>query len=334
MNPRSSNVPSSSTWQVGLALGLVYVCWSTTYFAIQEGVRTLPPFLFGGTRVALAGVCVLAWLWLRGRLVATSSLAVFGMWVAGSLMFVGGNGLINLGQKTVPSGLASVLVATCPLFLALLEWLTPGGDRLPLLAWFGLLAGLVGVVILALGRGLGADAPVPGMLFCLASAFTWALGSVVARHWPSGCSLIQTAGVHLLLGGLTMTVLGIVIGETTELRPESFTTEAVLAFFWLLIVGSLVGFVAYVWLLGHVSAALAGSYAYVNPVLAILIGWALGGETITSGMVMGLVVILAGVALVRAAPGVPPSVEAKLVPADAVPSRNAVEPTAPIRART
>lgn len=309
MAARLPHAPSPPAWQVGLALGLVYVCWSTTYLAIQEGVRTLPPLLFGGTRVMLAGLVLLAWLALRGQLVGMAGRAVVGMWLAGSLMFLGGNGLITIGQQTVPSGLASVLVATTPLWLALLEWLLPGGERLPAVAWIGLLAGLVGVGFLAMARGLDSVGSAVGMLLCLGSAFAWSVGSIVTRYWPSRCSLVQTAAMHLTLGGMTMVGLGLAVGEGGVMTAERLTPSAVFAFVWLLVVGSLMGFVAYVWLLGHVSSTLAGSYAYVNPALAILIGWALGGEAITAGVVAGLAVILCGVGLVRSAQPATPPVE-------------------------
>lgn len=334
MNPRSPLVSGPPTWRVGLALGLVYVCWSTTYLAIQEGVRTLPPLLFGGTRIALAGAILLSVLAMRGQLRKASGASLTSMWLAGSLMFLGGNGLINIGQMTVPSGMASVLVATCPLFLALLERAIPSGERMPLLSWIGMLAGLVGVGFLAIGRGVDALGTPLGVACCLGSAFTWAVGSIVARHWPSNCPLIQSAGTQMFLGGLTMLVVGWFIGEGNALTLESFTPRAVVAFFWLLIVGSLLGFVAYIWLLGNVSAGLAGSYAYVNPALAILLGWAIGGERITLPILAGLVVILSGVALVKSAKQNAADTAIKTVPAPSDPSLQPGETLGTVTAKT
>jgi drug/metabolite transporter (DMT)-like permease len=290
---------SPAPWRVALALTIVYLCWSTTYLAIQEGVRTMPPLLFGGSRITLAGLLLLAFLRTRGPLTVPTGRGLVGLWLAGCLMFLGGNGLINMGQKIVPSGVASVLVATCPLFIALFERMLPQGERLPFISWIGLLAWLFGVGVLALSRGIAGPGSTLGIILCLGSAFTWAAGSVLARHWPTRLPILQTAGFQMLLGGGTMLLLGVCFGEANQVSPESFTPGACLAFCWLLVVGSLVGFVAYVWLLGHTSAAIAGTYAYVNPALAILIGWALVGETVSGGIVLGLAIILGGVALVR-----------------------------------
>jgi len=301
MSAPSLPTQAPAPWKVGLALLLVYLCWSTTYLAIAVGVQTIPPMLFGGVRVALAGIVLAIGLRFSGSFRLPSGQALLGAWLAGSLLFVGGNGLINTGQKTVPSGLASVLVATCPLFLALLEMLMPRGDRLPMMSWIGLLAGLIGVGIL--GSRIDPQtttATAFGVLCCLGSSLTWAMGSVLSRHWPARMPLLQNAAWQMLLGGSTMTLTGVVIGELAHIGPESITTGAIFAVFWLLVVGSLSGFVSYVWLLGHTSAAVAGNYAYVNPGLAILLGWALAGEKVTTNIVLGLAIILAGVALVRA----------------------------------
>jgi drug/metabolite transporter (DMT)-like permease len=295
--PRCVRAPDP--WQVGLALALVYLCWSTTYLAIQEGMRTLPPLLFGGTRITLAGLLLLAYVRGTGQCAVPTGKTLLGTWLVGCLLFLGGNGLINMGQKIVPSGVASVLVATCPLFIALLERLLPRGERMPLLSWFGLLAGLIGVS-LTLERGGEAGGSVVGMVLCLGSSFAWSVGSVLARHWPTRLSLLQTASLQMCLGGATMALTGVLVGELGQIGPEDITPGAVFAFCWLLVVGSLVGYVAYVWLLGHTSAAVAGTYAYVNPALAILIGWAFANETISRTVVIGLGIILCGVALVRA----------------------------------
>lgn len=317
--PPAPRTPAS--WQVGLALTLVYLCWSTTYLAIQEGMRTLPPLLFGGTRITLAGLVLLLYVRLTGRSARPTGRALLGTWLAGCLMFVGGNGLINMGQKVVPSGLASVLVATCPLFLALLEMLVPRGERLPLLSWIGLLAGLVGVGALMLGRDVSAGGSLAGVGLCLGSAFAWSVGSVVARHWPMGLPLLQTAALQMCLGGASMALLGWVLGEMNQVTAEALTPRAIAAFCWLLVVGSLLGFVAYVWLLSHTSAALAGTYAYINPALAILIGWAFAGEAITVPILAGLGIILCGVALVRAGTSRAPKSEPELVAVRPVPAR-------------
>jgi drug/metabolite transporter (DMT)-like permease len=290
------------TWALVLAFGLVYLSWGTTYLAIKKGVKDerLPPALFGGVRVCLAGAVLLGYLALRGRPVGLSGRACGGAALAGLVLFVGGNGLITAAERTVPSGVAAVLAASTPLWIGLLAMLWPRGERLGGRGWLGLVLGLGGVLLLLAPRLHGANSFVAdwGPLMVLGSACSWALGSLIVRHRRSDGSHLTAAAYQMLLGGGGLAVVGLALGEADELTPDRLTVGAACAFFYLLIVGSLVGFVAYNWLLGHVPAAQVGTYAYVNPLVAILVG-CLDGEELTGGIVAGMAVILAGVALVR-----------------------------------
>jgi drug/metabolite transporter (DMT)-like permease len=289
------------TWSIVLAFALVYLSWGTTYLAIKEGVRSLPPALFGGTRITLAGLLLLGYLACRGEPLRLPRREWLGAAGGGVLLFVCGNGLISVAQRTVDSGVASILVSTTPLWIALLEGFWPHGDRLTLRGWLGILAGLGGVVVLLAPR-LKEPATLRGdaaPLLVLGSAFSWGLGSLLLRHRRPTGSHLTAAAWQMLLGGAALSLVGLALGEAGQLTPERFTPAAVYAFFHLLIVGSLIGFLSYSWLLQHVSAALAGTYAYVNPLVAILIGWLLGGEEITVWLLGGMVIILAGVFLVR-----------------------------------
>jgi drug/metabolite transporter (DMT)-like permease len=288
-------------WSLLLAFVLVYVSWGTTYLAIQKGVEAFPPCLFGGCRVALAGLVLLSYLRLRGLPLRVSGTDFFWTGVVGVLMFVGGNGLLTFAEKSVASGVASVLAATSPFWMALWELLAPRGERLCLRGWIGLVAGLAGVVILLAPK---LETPAAfwqdiGPLLILGSALSWSLGSFVMRHRRLKVAHLASAAYQMVIGGGTMAVIGLLLGEGGQLAADQFTPQAVYAFFHLLVVGSLIGFVAYNWLLGHVSAAMAGTYAYVNPVVAILTGWLLNDEQITIWIVGGMAIILAGVALVR-----------------------------------
>jgi drug/metabolite transporter (DMT)-like permease len=289
------------TWHILLALALVYLSWGTTYLAIHEGVKTLPPGLFGGVRLTLAGLVLLAYLLMRGQFVLLPARGLYWTALVGILLFVFGNGLISLAEKTVPSGMASVLVATTPLWMAVLEVAFPWGERLTWRGWLGLLAGLLGVLLLWLNRLRDEEqgGSIFGYTLVLGSAAAWALGSFVSRYRRSSASPFVLATYQMILGGLSLTAVGLAAGEARQLRPESFTPHAVFAFFYLLVVGSLIGFVAYTWLLGHVSTALAGTYAYVNPVVALLAAVVLDNETVGWPVVAGMGVILVGVALVR-----------------------------------
>jgi drug/metabolite transporter (DMT)-like permease len=301
---KSPSLRTPARWALVLAFALVYLSWGTTYLAIKEGVKTLPPALFGGTRVATAGLLLLGYLLLRGEPLRLPRRDFLVTAAAGLCLFVGGNGLVTFAETTVPSGMTSVLVATTPLWIAVAEALWPRGERLTARGWAGVLIGLAGVLVL-LAPELPAVAEVrdAGPLLVLGSASCWALGSVLLRHGRRGGSHLASAAYQMAIGGGGLALVGLLGGEAGELASEQFTPAAVFSFFYLLVVSSLVGFLAYNWLLHHVSAPLAGTYAYVNPAVAVVVGWLLGGEAITGWIVGGLGIILAGVALVRTGAG-------------------------------
>ncbi|MBY0526049.1 MAG: EamA family transporter [Gemmataceae bacterium] len=288
-------------WAVPLAFTLVYLAWGTTYLAIRWGVKEFPPALFGGIRVGLAGLVLLAYVAWRGESVRLARREF--LWAAfiGTILFTGGNLLVTMGEKYVASSVAAVLVATTPLWMALIETFWPSGEHLSLRGWLGVLAGLAGVLLLFAPKLHDSDALVEdaGALLVLGSACAWALGSFLLRRQRARSAHLTTAAYQMIVGGLGQTLIGVAAGEPAQLTADRFTLPAVYAFFHLLVVGSLVGFVAYTWLLGHVTVTQAGTYAYVNPIVAILVGWLLGGETISGWIVGGMACILAGVALVR-----------------------------------
>jgi len=300
-------------WKIALALGVVYLCWGTTYLAIQEGVRELPPGLFGGVRLMLAGLVVLLCLCWRGESIRLETREGSWLLLVGAFLFLGGNGLVTLAEKTVPSGIASVLIATTPLWMALLELGLPGGERLSVRGWVGLLLGLVGVAVLMSGRtssGGHDHFDWRGPVLVLGSAFCWAIGSVLYRRRRGSKGHMASAAWQMVLGGCCLSLVGLACGEGQMVADlDHFPVRGMLAFLHLLLFGSVLGFLAYTWLLGHVPAAQAGTYAYVNPVVAISIGWLVAGEPITLAVVGGMAVILAGVGLVRTAGKRPTAVE-------------------------
>jgi drug/metabolite transporter (DMT)-like permease len=338
MNPRPS-VPSHAkppAWKIGLALAVLYLAWGTTYLAIREGVQELPPGLFGGLRVLAAGVLVLAWLRLRGLPHRVPLRQGLWLWLVGGILFVGGNGLITLGEKTVPSGVASVLAATTPLWMAVLEVSLPLGERLTGRGWAGLLLGLAGVVVLMSSR-LSESAGEPlrwfGPALVLTSAACWGLGAVLNRHRRVAGDHLVIAAWQMTLGGGSMALIGLLCGEAQVIGAlDYFPFRGLLAFLYLLLVGSLIGFLTFTWLLGHVPAVLAGTHSYVNPVVAILIGWLLADEALTLPVVAGMVIILAGVALVRG-PGVEKTVPAERTAAPSEPILASETNCCPVRGR-
>jgi drug/metabolite transporter (DMT)-like permease len=302
MNSASVSQQKTPTWSIALALVYLYIAWGTTYFAIKHGVdaEKLPPMLFAGSRVCLAGMMLLVFLAWRGRPLGLAGRDLSVMVLTGVIFFVGGNGMLTLAEQTVDSGVAAVIAATTPIWVAVLGWLWPHGERLRLGGWLGLLIGLSGVLLLlvpkltAMHEARQLDV---GPLLMLGSTLSWAVGIVLLRHAPARCDLMVASGYQMLIGGGVLTLAGLFVGEAQQLPPEA-TTGAVTTFVYLLVFGSLLGFIAFSFLLRHVSAALVGTHAYVNPIIAILIGW-LWGETVTGWLGVGIVAVLLGVFLVR-----------------------------------
>ncbi len=294
-------LPRPSPWALVLAFALIYLSWGTTYLAILIGVRDehLPPALFGGVRVGTAGLLLFgysAWQGHRLRLGRRDLRVTAG---AGVLLFVCGNGLITWAEETVDSGVAAVLAATTPLWIGLLAYLWPKGERLTRRGWFGLALGLGGVLVLLAPRLSHPAAFVHdfGPLLVLGSAASWGLGALVIRHHPPAGDHLAIAAYQMMIGGAALALVGILLGEPARL-PDHVTPGAAGAFLYLLVVGSLIGFVAFNWLLRHVKASQVSTYAYVNPIVAVVIGWA-AGEALTPWVVGGIGVILTGVFLVR-----------------------------------
>jgi drug/metabolite transporter (DMT)-like permease len=290
-----------AAWAVWLAFTVLCLCWGTTFLAIREGVRYLPPALFGGTRVAAGGLVLLLYLVRRGERLRLPVREFLATALLSVVLFVGGNGLITmgLGEKTMESGAAAVLGTTTPLWMAVLEGCWPRGDRLRWWGWLGVLGGLGGVLLLLPPPRPDEWLRESGPFLVLASAFFWGLGSVCVRYQRRTGPNLTTAAYQMLIGGVALALTGVGLGEPARVTAASFTPAAVGCFVYLLVFGSLVGFLAYTWLLNHVSAALAGTYAYVTPAIAVLVGWLLAGERVTLPILAALGIILASVALVR-----------------------------------
>ncbi|MCI0683149.1 MAG: EamA family transporter [Gemmataceae bacterium] len=303
MDARTAAKSPPPTWAVALAFAIIYVVWGTTYMAIKLGVRNeqLPPLLFGGARFLCGGVLVLGYQWLRGASQRLSLRDALLLVSTGLLLFAAGNGFITYAQKTVESSVAAVLIATTPLWIGLWATLWPHGERLTPRGWLGLFVGLGGVaLLLAPMIDLESTIDYGGFLLVLGSAASWALASVILRHVHVAAPHLTAAGYQMLLGGASMLILGALGGEAGRL-PDRVTAGAVLVFLYLLVFASLCGFIAFNWLLGHVSAAKVSTYAYVNPLVAVLIGWTIGGEELTWGLWAGMGTILFSVFLVRGA---------------------------------
>jgi drug/metabolite transporter (DMT)-like permease len=279
--------------RVWAALGTIYVVWGSTFLAIAVVVRDLPPFLSMALRHLAAGALLFAWAWSRRRGEARLGARQWGAaFVFGGLLFLVGHGGLAWAQQEVPSGIAALLVGTIPFWFALIAWVL-FGERLGGRALLGLVLGFAGLVLLVDPSGEEGAKPFAALVIVFA-AFAWAAGSVWSRRLPLPADTLLAAAMGMLAGG---TLLGVVSAFAGEFGDARFTPEALGATAYMIVVGSLIGFSAYVWLLKVAPASTVSTYAYVNPVIAVLLGWAFNDEVITVRTLLAGAAIVVGVAL-------------------------------------
>lgn len=291
---------NAALWRLLLAFAAVYTIWGSTYLAIYYAVGTLPPFLMGGARFIIAGVILFVVARARGAVMPTR-LHWRSAMVVGALLLLGGNGGVMFAEQYVPSGLASLMVAAMPLWVVVLDWLRPGGKRPSLLIAFGVLLGTLGIFVLvdpaAVLNGQS-FAPI-GILALMISTFCWASGSLYSRQAALPASPLMSTAAQMLSGGLLMTLVGTFTGEWPRLDLAQVSTESWLAFFYLIVFGSIIGFTSYIYLLNNTTPARAVTYAYVNPVVAVFLGWAIAGEAITDRTILAAAIIISAVILIN-----------------------------------
>ena len=281
------------------AFAAVYIVWGSTYLAIRYSVETIPPFLMGGSRFLVSGAVLVAWARLRGA-PKPSARAWRDATIAGALMLCGGNGAVAWAEQRVASSIAALLVAVVPLWMVLIDWLRPHGTRPRLGAVMGIAIGLAGLYLLigpdAVSGGGGAEAI--GSIVLILGSLSWAAGSIYSRYGTQPPSAALTTGMQMLGGSVGLILLSLVVGEFRDFRPSAVSTASTLGWLYLVTFGSLVGFTAYIYLLRVTTPAKAATYAYVNPLVAVFLGWAIAGEPITARTLIAAAVILAGVAMI------------------------------------
>jgi drug/metabolite transporter (DMT)-like permease len=290
--------------RVVAAFAAVYLIWGSTYLFIRFAVETLPPFIMSGTRFALAGAVLYAWARLRGTPAPTPA-ETRSAAIAGLFLLVGGNGAVSWAEQRVPSGVTALLVATVPVWMVLLDWLRPGGTRPRVGVFAGLALGLAGLALLvgqgASGSGERVD-PV-GAAVLAGGSILWAIGSLYIGRNPRPPSALVANAVQMLAGGVTLLAVGTIAGELGRLDLAAASTRSLLSLVYLFSAGSLIGYTAYTYLLQVSTPAKVSTYAYVNPVVAVFLGWAFASEEITARRLIAAAVILSGVAIItRAAP--------------------------------
>lgn len=274
----------------------VCIFWGSTYLAIRIGVQELPPFLFAGIRFLVAGGILLGYAALKGLPYPTRIQDIRSFFLIGLLLLFGGNGMVVVAEQWVHSGIASLLVATVPLFMALIEYFFIRKERLSWKGWVGLLVGFAGVGILVLAEDLSGAVNPLGALLLILGCLSWASGSVYSKTLKPTGSVVTHIGIQMLAGGASMTVFGLLLGEASRFQ---LSATGIGAMVYLIIFGSLIGYSAYIYMLQKWPAARVGTYAYVNPVIAVLLGNVVLGEKLTPSVLVATAVILLGVLLVQ-----------------------------------
>jgi drug/metabolite transporter (DMT)-like permease len=290
-----------------LALLSVYIIWGSTYLAIRVAVRTVPPLLAAGGRWTLAGILMLTFgLRRRNGSGERPSWPSARQWVStaiiGTALCLGGNGLVSVAEKRISSGMAALLIATVPLFVALFDFLR-NRARMPMSVIVGLALGFGGTAVLVRPQhGAGAVDSV-GALTVLAAGAAWAAGSLYARNAPLPDRPAVATGMEMLCGGIASLIVSAIGGDFGRFHPGAVSAKSILAIGYLVVFGSLVAFSAYVWLLRNVRISIVTTYAYVNPLVAVLLGWLILNESVTSTVFIGGSIIIAAVAIIVASSG-------------------------------
>jgi drug/metabolite transporter (DMT)-like permease len=288
-----------SRMAVVIAFAAIYLIWGSTYLGIRVAVKTLPPFLMAGMRFAVAGTLIFAFLRLKG-----APWPKAGQWreqaIIGVFLLLGGNAVVSWAEQKTPSGITSLILGASPLIMVLMDWMRPRGTRPSVALVLGVAVGIAGIALL-----LGPDAipagyrPPPLYLAALFfSSVSWWTGSLYSKHIQNGTPLLMGAAMQMLSGSVCMLLTGFILGEGRGFHFVEVSPRSWIAFIYLVIMGSTVAYPTYVWLLEHCTPAKVSTYAYVNPVVAIFLGWAVLGEPLNGRIILASAIIVAAVAII------------------------------------
>jgi drug/metabolite transporter (DMT)-like permease len=301
--PAMDPMPPPSRWKILLAFAIIYLVWGSTFLAIRVGVHEVPPLLFAGIRFTTAGIVLYAWMRAKGTPSPTrrewTALSVLAV-----LIFVMDYGLLFWAEQRVPSGIAAVMLATIPVFMSLAEILFLRTQRLTLRLAFALLVGIGGVgILVSRSTGFG-EKPIEtsGAIALLVAAISWSLAATLTRKLNLPESKVMSSGAQMLAGGVFLTITAALFGEFKGFDLTVVSSSAWFALAYLIVAGSIIGFTAYVWLIHHESPTKVGTYAYVNPVVAVLVGYFLGGEALGARTVAGTLLVLVSVVVITTTP--------------------------------
>ena len=292
----------SQRLKIWIALLTIYLVWGSTYLGIRYAVETIPPFLMAGTRFLLAGLILYTWRRLAGDPAPTR-----GQWlrasVVGLLMLLGGNGLLSLAEQHVASGIAALIIGSVPLWMTTIEALRPGGARPNILGILGLVVGFGGIALLvapSLLSGNPLESQPLGILILLGASLFWSLGSIYSRTADLPDSTLLATAMEMLAGAAGLYLVGAFAGEWSRLSLADVTARSWISLLYLVVFGSMVGFTTYAWLLRAAPVSLVATYAYVNPLVAILLGSLLAQESMTAPELLAAAIIIGSVVLINA----------------------------------
>lgn len=285
---------------VALALAAVYLVWGSTYLAIRFAIETIPPFTMAGVRFTVAGWLLYGLVRMRGARAPTRRHWMSAAFI-GTLLLGMGNGGVTWAEQVVPSGIAALVVATVPAWMVLFDWMRPGGTRPTVRVVLGLALGLAGIgLLVAAGQAdfSAARIDLAGVAALLLAALSWAFGSIRSRSLDVPSSVLQLTAMQMIMGGMVLFGAGVVTGEPARVDLAAVSRDSGLALAYLIVFGAWVGYGAYTWLLRNTTPAVVSTYAYVNPGIAVFLGWLLADEPLDGWMLGAMAVTLSGVALI------------------------------------
>jgi drug/metabolite transporter (DMT)-like permease len=295
------NQQRASRAQIIAAFASIYIIWGSTYLAIRYAIETIPPFIMGGTRFLVSGVLLYIWARNRGA-PRPAKLHWRNAVIAGGFLLLGGNGAVVWAEQFVPSGLTALLVSILPFWLVIIEWVRPPRKRPSCAVLIGLGLGFIGIIVLVGPGNMGGHGDVRplGALVLILGSLSWAIGSFWSRDAELPKSGLLTTGMEMLGGGALLIIVGVLSGELSHFVVH-VSRVSTLGLVYLITFGSLLGFTSYIWLLDKVSPAHLGTYAYVNPIVAVMLGWAIAGETLSIRTAIAAAIVICAVALITTA---------------------------------
>lgn len=294
-----TNREAPSTLAFVLAFAAVYLIWGSTYLAIKLAVDSIPPFLMLSTRFGAAGLILYSYMRLTGT-PRPSVREWKSALLVGGLMLAGGTGTLGWSEQFVPSGLAALLVSTAPLWMVLLDWLWKKNERPKALTLFGIAIGFVGVIVLIDPAGVLSTNEIDyfAATLIVVGAFSWSLGSLKSRDADLPSNPFLAASMQMTSGGLVLGIIGIFMGEVGQFDASTITGQSVMAWTYLCLIGSFIPFIAYIWLMRNTTPARVSTYAFVNPIVAVLLGWAIANEPVTINIIVAIVLLVGAVVLI------------------------------------